>query len=321
MSAQTAGSNQIDLSKYQKLDGELFEKYNRKMVYVLSKNNHENIGLYRREDSDAFGSGDPYVYNERVDIPPFFNFTDKDGKSRVIRYKPTSQFLDQTPQIRIDDIGANERANPSERKALVVRNGKLEVNDAYTNWYLDADNCPARADFTGKDRNGYSVLIELIDVEKVNEEEYDYITLQTKAVSKVLEMDREQLRAIAVSIFGINYALPEGEKEARTVIAKGISGDEKKIKVVLDYQASSTGGVKVEIQGLINKAIEASAISFAIDKGAVLILGKDGFIPFKNIAADSISEQQELLVEFLASDGGSESKKLLEKTVSKPVKK
>jgi len=289
---------------YPKLNEELMEKYNRKMVYVITPNMKSTAAIFRRANPEAHFTGDPVNTNKAIPIPVTYEFTDKDGKARRTRYKPHSQYIDVQPQIKEEGILANDKFPHSDRDRLRIQFGKIEVTDAYTNWYLSEDNCPNRRDFTGKSRGTHIVMIELLDEEKEINAKSELIDRQLDAGNAIRKMSTEQVRELLVHFFGSSFTQPENEKAAKNLAIESMSDNELRIKIVEDYSEGKKTDIDAEVKILVNKGLNSGILRFDISGSQVMLKRNGQFENVKLIAADTIEQQEILFMQFLTTPEG-----------------
>lgn len=291
------------------------------ITYTLSEHMRGNAERYRRaaKDHRKEGTGVKLDFNPNVPLPPQCSFVDKDYIQRTTRYTFGSKYIDIQPQAKIEGKSATASPTIADREALKVTGNRLVVSDPLLNWYLDADNCPFREDFTGVSRGTHGIIIRVVDHEGEVSNEYDLINRQLDASNAVMKLPYERVYQMVAELKGVSFPVPV-EKEAKTLLAKEMTADKavlEKVERMLEVETN----VDSEIKALVSRAMSKELLSFRVNPGFVAVKRNGKWENVKAVDPNAeLAEMEAQLVSHLSTSNGELLKQDIEKLVAGEAK-
>jgi len=266
--------------------------------------------------------------NQRVQIKkiPFHHptrrqaFYTKEGKSRVIRYKAHSAYIDQDKQIKEETILANEPFTPQEKKDLEFRFGVLTTNKLRAQEYLEA-----HPEFEGFEGNcddvrapKYKLLDEAAEAKVKNVE----MRKRVRAASKILDLELDAAQQMIIRLNGSFVTTPSELEECQNMLMAFVDdAEERGLDAVLQEDSEINVDDKTTI--LIGQLFNAGLLSFDAVEGNISKKDKDGkWITVRDMSSEyGIEERKRLFSDFLNTEDGKALKNDLEKDLKNFVRK
>lgn len=228
-------------------------------------------------------------------------FQDEKGKPKTIRYKETSNTIDQNVQILDEKIPANEPFTQTERDALVFRYATLTTDNITAQDYLEAH--PEFVGFKGKcaeiRQPRYKLVDEVADATEKNED----IWKRVDAINKIRHLNLEELQSLMIRLNGYAFKTPSTVKDCQNALVEFIddAGDKELDAVLKD---ETTVDEKMTI--LIGKLINSELLSFDAVQGKISKKDKDGkWITIREMSTEySLDERMRLFSDFLNTEDG-----------------
>lgn len=287
------------------------ETVTKKYVLIDAVKSTAQIFVGERDTDKAFRLDTP----RQVGLYLKHNFTDKDGKRKITRFKLGANSIFQDEQIKNDMILANERFTTDERRTLYLINGVLVTDDEFIQSYLSEDNNPQRLEFTGRNRGSVTPLIMELDEEKISNDENDFIFRTAEAIMKIKSMSKDEAAAFVALFRGASYPIPERLKDCQNILSKDLEGSDERINMILNADINPDSQVVI----LLNKAINKGILSFETKPDFVQIKRGDQWVDAKMVVADSYDEREILFRQYLASAEGELLRKDIEGLLSDDV--
>lgn len=283
---------------------DVFDSLPDSMTFEVTENQKNyNSNVYVRHDKNAFETGIKKVTNLEIPIRVQYSFTDKNGKNRTTKYMPNSNYIDIQAQQKIEEINPNSKIDFGDRERLKLINGEFTTTDKYTMFFLSADNCPEREDFTGKSRGQHQIKMKLKVVGKDKMDAFELMELTRSAANAMHELDYDSIKALYIEFEGFSVNVPEEEKILRATLFEAINGNEERLNRVIAYKPANTG-LRPEIDLVLNDAIAKGIISFNVSDGTVSMMKKGSFKVIKTISAETDEQLRELFAVSLTNADG-----------------
>lgn len=283
--------------------------YKKYVLIDAIKSSVKHYTKVSKESSDAILLNVP----KRVPLHLQHTISDANGKQKVIRYKQSCETIFQPEQIKEFSIPANEKFTQEERDRMTFINGILIATEEIDNKFLSADFNPQREDFKGKRRGPVSPIFKELDEDALANDENEFLMQMMKAGSAIFSMkDISEVAALLAVFFGPTFKVPEKLRDAQTIAVKALEGDEKRIKIVNEWNVNADQ----EIVILLNKAFNKEVISFDAEENQVSLKKNDKWVPVKMIAADTYEQKEALFRQYLTTEQGELVKKEIEALVS-----
>jgi hypothetical protein len=281
-------------------------------------NAHQRVRLYKRPIDHAFGE---------------ITFTDRDGKSKKIRYKETTDVIDFHEQIKpAIGIPANEKYTQSERDALMFTDGVLMTENLTVQNYLEASpqfewNWDPNKDpdlIAGKIKKGrvvrcphitqplYTLLDETVEL-ITDDEEFMKRVEAAKKIASVRDVKIGQ--ELLYRLYGAAHNAPDDILKIRAQLREYLDdADDKLLDEILKEDKDVNQDEKIEI--LIGKAMGLGILDFEKEKDQVCRIAGNKVIKVKQIPSEySPEERRRYFSQFLTSPDGELAKKDIEKAV------
>ncbi len=300
-------------------------------TYVLVDRLNVTVPIFQRVNS-----------NQRVPIvkrngySPFLQITvqDKDGVSKNLRYKETSDTIDLNEQIEKKKIDANAKYTLAEMTDRNFKKGVCITNKVNLQRYLEA--------YPGCEGSPYSSMEvpmpEYMVYDKTNDSKIQNAELKkrVRAASKVLDLELEGAQAMLIRLNGSFFDTPapedfDGTDEEKIIAATEAcqnmlvefvdAAEEAGLDAVLKEDSSYTIDEQTTI--LLGKLLNADLISFDKIENKVSKKDKVGkWIEVRDMSAEySLDERKRFLTEFLNTDAGLNLKDDLTKDLASFEKK
>jgi len=246
-------------------------------------------------------------------------FQDKDGNSRVIRYKSSSKFIDQDLQIEKEKIEANAPFTTTERRDCEFRFGVLTTNKARAQEYVEAH--PEMEGFDGTCDNvrapKYRLLDEVGEAKIKNED----TRKRVKAASKVYDLNLEEAQALLIKLNGSFFKTPTDIDTCQNLLIDFIDdANIAGLDDVLKGEKEMTVDQKTTV--LIGKLINAELLSFDSVQGKISKKKDSKWIDVREMSDEySLDERMRLFSDFLNTEDGKPLRVDLEKDLSDFLKK
>lgn len=278
-----------------------------KTYVLLDEMNPQNNNLYRR-----IGKTQRERIDKRRDFGLHLRSTVvKDGKRVVIRYKETSNDIEQDKQIK-DGILANAPFTNGEYATMNFLFGTKTTNDPVVQEYIET-----YAGFEGNNFTSPDVSIKqykLLDFQKEAKNLNETTRRRVQAASKIIAFNLDETKDRLWKAYGTNFTPSEDVEVNQNTLIKYLDESEDAVKEILDDSTNVDDEVKI----LLGKAIAAKNISFNQTVGQVSRKKGEVWQDIKAISSDLSSEERiSLFSEFLTSDAG----KLLKDDIEKDLKK
>lgn len=242
-------------------------------------------------------------------------FYEKSGKSRVIRYKAYSAFIDQDQQIKEEKIEANEPFTPQEKKDLEFRFGVLTTKKVRAQQYLEAH--PEYDKFEGSCDDVRQPKYKLLDETVESREKNADLWLRVDAMVKIKGLDLGQLHSLMIRLNGSFFTPPKDKEECQNQLANFVDdANEDLLRLLL--QDESDVNIDDQTTILIGKLINQGTLSFDATEGKISKKGKDGkWVTIRDMSNEySLDERKRLFSDFLNSNAGKLLKDDLEKDLN-----
>lgn len=253
-------------------------------------------------------------------------FYESSGKSRVIRYKAHSAFIDQDKQIKEEKIEANEPFTPQEKKDLEFRFGVLTTAKERAQEYLEAH--PEFEGFTGSCDDVSAPKYKLLDEAAESKLKNADTRLRVKAMNKIFDLTLDEAKAMIIRLNGSFVQTPdtgdtEADLEACVDMLTSFVDDAKEegLKAVLLEDKDINIDDKTSI--LIGSLLNSKLLSFDAVEGTISKKDKDGkWIKVRDMSTEyDLEERKRLFSDFLNTDDGKALKNDLEKDLKAFEKK
>lgn len=244
----------------------------------------------------------------------------ENGKSRVIRYKSHSQFVDQNDQIEKEKILANEPFSSAEYNDLKFRHAILVTNKEPAQKYLETH--PECEGFTGECDDVREPKYKLLDLEGEAKIKNSDIRLRARALNKVLNMELDGLQAMLIRLNGSFFMTPDNKEDCENLLVEFIDdAEEPGLNDILRDEAEVSIDDKTTV--LMGKLINAGYLSFDMIPDKVAKKDRAGkWVSLIDMSSDyGMDEKKRLFAEFLNTKEGELLKSDLENDLSASAKK
>lgn len=277
-------------------------------TYVLLEHmNPHNMNLYRR-----IGKDQRERIDKRKDYSPFLRSTiTKGGKRIVIRYKETTDEIEQDAQIK-KGIPANTAFTATEYAALQFVYGTKTTNDPVIQKYIE--------EYAGFEGNANTSLdcprkeYKLLDFAKEAKDLNALTRKRVEAVNKILELELDGTKELLWRAYGTHYTPSEDVEDNQNRLISYLDENEEAVSEIMKEKITDDDETTV----LIGRAISLEILSFSVNPGQVSRKTGSEWIDVKAISEESdLTERVRLFSQFLTSDAG----KLLKADIAAEVKK
>lgn len=243
-------------------------------------------------------------------------FTDKTGKQQRTRFKMGANSIHLDPQIKLDNIPANEKFTDNDRRHLYFINGVLVTDNEFVQSFLHEDNNPQRADFTGRDRGNVTALFKELDEVAIVNDEHSLIRDTATAISKIFTMNLDEVKGLLSVFYGASYNSPNEVKEAQNIAAKALENNPERLRMVNEGSFGSDDKIVI----LLGKAINAGVISFDNKADYVQMKRNGEWVDVKLVAGDTYEIREVAFRQHLSTAEGELLRKDIETATSTPEK-
>lgn len=235
-------------------------------------------------------------------------FIDKEGKSRTIRYKVSTDKIFQDEQIK-DGILANERFTQNEYNDPIFKNGVLVTNKPTLVKFLKSH--PECFGFEGICDEIREPRFRELDKGKDVKTTNDDLRKRAKAINKILELDLEGAQNMLLRLNGTFFITPSDLEECQNLLVDFLDNAEE---AGLDAILKESLNVDEKTTVLIGKLLNSGTLSFDALAGKISKKDKNGKWYEVRDMADSYSleERKRLFSDFLNTEDGKPLKNDLE---------
>lgn len=284
---------------------EVLEKF--ETFVLLEHMNPHNMNLYRR-----IGKNERERIDKRRDYSPFLRSTiTKNGKRVVIRYKETTDEIEQDKQIE-KGIPANNPFTAGEYSALQFFMGTKTTNNPTVKKYLK--------EYAGFEGNSYTSTdtplkeYKLLDFDKEAKDLNLLTRRKVEAVNKILSLDLDGTNKLLWLAYGTQYQTTDDVSKNQNTLIKYLDENEEAVDEILKEETTKDDEMNV----LVARALSAGVLSFDANQGQVSKKKGTAWIDVKAVSADlEPAERIRQFVNFVGSDSG----KLLKEDIEASLKK
>lgn len=230
------------------------------------------------------------------------SFIDKDGKSRTIRYKSSSDKIYQDEQIK-DGILANTKFTSNEYNDLVFKHGSLVTNKPNAIAFLLSH--PECEGFEGICDDVKFPKYQVVDRGKENKVTNEDLRRRAKAATKILDLDLKQAQEMLIRLNGSFFETPKDVIECQNLLIDFLDNSEDAgVDAILKEDKTVTVDEKTTV--LIGSLINAGRLSFNEIEGSISKKDRDGkWISIREMSTTySLEERTRLFSDFLNTEDG-----------------
>ncbi len=242
--------------------------------------------------------------------------TDKDGKSRTIRFKRTVETPWQDEQIETFKILANEKFTDAEREAAYFRNGQLTTNLVSLQKFFAVH--PENEEYDGQREPGKSATFRLVDAVKDKKEENNDFKKRLKAGNKIDGLNLNSAQALLIRLNGFAFKTPDDLIGCQNMLVKYLNdAEEEGVELIL--KDDNELNIDEQTTVLIGKLVNAGVLSFDQVDGKISKKARDGkWVDVRDMSSDySMDEKKRLFSDFLNTADGKTLKTDLENDLAK----
>ena len=244
---------------------------------------------------------------------------DADGKAKTVRFKLSSNTIDQSEQIK-NDIPANSRFTTAERDAVKFRNGMKMTLKENVQKYLES--IPEFEGYTGQREPGQVAVYKILDKQAEIVSDNKNFKRNLKAANLIDGLELEKANEMLLRIYGTHHQLPKTIEEAQNQLVDYMDTGDEAVSMIL----KDTITFDEEVTVTLGKLIDANLLSFNQEPDAVSIFRNGVWVSVKQISstAFNLEERRRMFMDFLGTTPGvqllTDLEEMAEKIVKEPVK-